>query len=297
VSPFVSRGVFRRAYNIAEVAFRQGDVNHVTGDVHFLNFGLARQRTILTIHDCGNLHRLRGLRSALLKTLWFDWPIAQCRIVTTISDTTRREVLALTRCPESKIRVIPNCVSPDFIPCSKSFNHACPCILLVGTTANKNLERVAAALAGVSCNVELIGSPTELQVAEFARHSVRLRVLGPLDRAGVVDAYRRCDVVLFASLYEGFGLPILEAQATARAVITSNIAPMVEVAGGGASLVDPGVPESIRHGLLRVTADEGYRSACIAQGLENVRRYSATAIAGAYAQLYREVARDAIADN
>ena len=55
ISKFISEGLVRRLYNILEAPFRQGDVNHITGDVHYLAYFLRKRKTILTIHDCGNL--------------------------------------------------------------------------------------------------------------------------------------------------------------------------------------------------------------------------------------------------
>ena len=62
VSRFPSRGLFRRMYNVVEAAFRQEDVNHVTGDVHYLTYLLDKNRTLLTVHDLVSLHRLQGWR-------------------------------------------------------------------------------------------------------------------------------------------------------------------------------------------------------------------------------------------
>ena len=82
-----------------------------------------------------------------------------------------------------------------------------------------------------------------------------VKVLGRLTDGELVEAYRRCDMVVFASLYEGFGLPILEAQAMGRPVITSNFRAMREAAGDGALLVDPYSVEAIRDAVLRIKRD------------------------------------------
>jgi glycosyltransferase involved in cell wall biosynthesis len=97
-------------------------------------------------------------------------------------------------------------------------------------------------------------------------------------------------MVLFASTYEGFGLPIIEAQATGRPVVTSRVTAMPEVAGDGACLVDPYDVASIRSGVLRVLGDRGYRDSLVHRGFENVRRFEPGRIAAQYARLYEEVA-------
>ena len=78
-----------------------------------------------------------------------------------------------------------------------------------------------------------------------------------LSDAEVVRAYQECDLVLFASTYEGFGLPIVEAQAVGRPVITSDILSMPEVAGGAARLVDPFSVPAIRGAVLELIPEPG----------------------------------------
>jgi len=103
-------------------------------------------------------------------------------------------------------------------------------------------------------------------------------------------AYRECDLVVFASSYEGFGLPILEANATGRPVVTSNVCSMPEVAGGAACLVDPFDVASIRAGVNRVLSDPAYRESLIVAGFENAKRFGAARIARAYADVYTNLA-------
>ena len=111
-----------------------------------------------------------------------------------------------------------------------------------------------------------------------------------LTEEGVVDQYVLADLVLFASTYEGFGQPIVEANAVGRAVVTSNVFSMPEVAGDAAALVDPTSVDSIRREVLRVIDDSGYRAALIEAGFRNVERFRTGIIAGRYASLYRQVA-------
>ena len=97
-------------------------------------------------------------------------------------------------------------------------------------------------------------------------------------------------MISFCSLLEGFGLPILEAQATGRPVITSNLSSMPEVAGNGALLVDPYDVNAIRKGILRIIQDGALRENLIVKGLENVKRFSPQKVADAYVELYRLIA-------
>jgi glycosyltransferase involved in cell wall biosynthesis len=251
--------------------------------------GLQRNRTILTVHDCGNLHRLTGWRRAVLRFFWFTWPLSCVRLVTTISEATRQELIKLAGTPPEKVRVVYNCVSPEFSGQPKVFNAERPLILMLGTAPNKNLRRMTEALAGLPCSVELIGRPSPAQADVFARNRVELIARGDVTNEEIVDAYRRCDFLLFASTHEGFGLPIIEAQAVGRPVVTSICSSMAEVAADSACLVDPLEVSSIRAGVQRVIGDPVYRAELVRRGFENQSRFSAEAVAAQYAALYREV--------
>ena len=114
-------------------------------------------------------------------------------------------------------------------------------------------------------------------------------MLGRLTDGELVAAYQRCDMVVFASLYEGFGLPILEAQAMGRPVITSNFGAMREAAGDGALLVDPYSVEEIRAAIMRIKNEPGLREELVRKGRENAEKFRADAIALKYAEIYRAV--------
>jgi glycosyltransferase involved in cell wall biosynthesis len=108
----------------------------------------------------------------------------------------------------------------------------------------------------------------------------------------MVNEYRNADIVSFCSLAEGFGLPIIEAQALGVPVITSNISPMKEVAGEGALLVDPNNPDCIAAGIAEIINNEALRMKIVGTGSENVRRFSPEHVAGQYWKLYMEIAAD-----
>jgi glycosyltransferase involved in cell wall biosynthesis len=293
VSRFESRGVWRRAWNILEAPLRGGDVNHVTGDVHYLTYLLPKRRTLLTVHDCGSLVRLVGWRRALVRFAWFWLPARRAGLVTVVSERTKAELVAASGCDPRKIVVVANPVSDSFRPRPKPFAAARPVVLHVGLTPNKNLKRVAEALRGVPCRLRVVGRIPEDDAAALRSAGVEFTLAADLDDAALVREYEQCDLLVFASTYEGFGLPIVEAQAVGRPVVTSDLSPMPEVAGGAACLVDPLSVASIRAGILRVIQDGPYREELIRKGLENAERYRADKIAAAYAELYERLAAGA----
>jgi glycosyltransferase involved in cell wall biosynthesis len=95
--------------------------------------------------------------------------------------------------------------------------------------------------------------------------------------------------LLYPSLYEGFGLPVIEAQKAGRIVITSDIEPMRSVAGSGAILVDPGSVTSIRDSIVSVMHDTQLREILVSEGFKNVERFDRRRICGQIVDLYREI--------
>ena len=285
-----STGLWPRLRDAWAARKAQGAVNHVTGDTHYLAIFLDRRRTMLTIPDLVSLDRLRGIKRWLLWLLWYWLPVRRSQLVVTISEATRSALLDSVRCDPAKVVVIHNPVSEELQHAPATFNATHPRILHIGTNPNKNLERVAQALAGIDCNLVVIGRLSPEQAAVLAHHGITYENHFKLLRTELLDQYVRCDLLLFASTYEGFGLPIIEAQAVGRPVVTSDLCSMPEAAGGAACLVDPYDVPAIRQGVLRMIGDAAYRDDLVAHGLINVERFRATKVAARYAQLYRALA-------
>lgn len=289
--PFKSKGIIRRMLNCLAAFFSQGDINHITGDVHYLALLLSRRKTVLTIHDCRSLHRLKGLRREIFKLFWFDLPIKRSSIVTVISSFTKQELLEQVHCPEEKIIVVPDPVTKGFTFKPKRFNENNPVILQIGTGSNKNLERVVQACEGLDVTLDIVGKLTNEQKTLLEEKAIRYSNSYNLSDHEIKQKYESCDIVTFVSIYEGFGMPILEAQAIGRPVITSNIEPMKEVAGEGAYFVDPYNVKEIHQGISRICQDLNLRNRLLEKGQKNITRFMNTTITRQYIDIYKKITR------
>jgi glycosyltransferase involved in cell wall biosynthesis len=272
-----------------EARRHQGDVTHVTGDVHFVALLLDRRRTVLTVHDLELLGRLPALKRLVFRWLWLRLPVGRAAAVTVPSAATREELLRVVGGDPRKVRVVPDVVDPAFQRDEKPFPSANPTVLLVGTAPNKNLDRAVAALSGLSVRALIVGVLDVAQREAIAAAGLDVDNRVDLDDDGIARCYLECDLLLYASTTEGFGLPIIEAQATGRPVVTSDRPPFTDVAGAGASFVDPEDVAAIRTGVRRVIDDAGYREQLLSEGFRNVERFRAGRVAAEYARVYDEV--------
>lgn len=290
VCSHISQGLLPRLKNVLEARKRQKDINHITGDVHYLNLLFDTRKTILTVHDCVFLKHPSKLARAVLKLFWLTLPARKSAYITCVSEATKKELLTHVAFPAEKVLVIPTVVNEKLFHFSdKPFNKESPSILFIGTTPNKNLELTAQALKGINCTLEIVGKLSETQVEILVENNISYRNEVAISNERMVEKYQECDFLLFPSTYEGFGMPILEAQLTGRSVVTSNCSSMPEVAGNSACLVNPFEVESIRNAVLRIIQDENYRTELIEKGKENVKRYSTKQVAKQYAELYKKV--------
>jgi glycosyltransferase involved in cell wall biosynthesis len=288
--PRPSTGILNRIINILWARRHQGDVNHITGDVHYLTLGLDRKRTILTIADCVSLHYSTGIRHWLLWLFWYWLPVKLSARITAISQFTKGELLRHLDIDPGLVDVIHCPVPPAYEPTSRSARNDRPVILQVGTNRNKNLERVAEALNGVPCVLNVVGPLSKSQQQILESNGISYRNHVRVTDEELRHLYEACDVVVFASLYEGFGLPIVEAQAMGRPVVTSTRCSMPEVSGAGAHLVDPTNHTAVRHAVLQILQNSRQMHELVLKGIENARRFDADTVATRYAACYRSMA-------
>lgn len=275
--------------NLRAVRRQPAQINHITGDVYYLATALPKKTLILTIHDSGHIPNLRGFKRFLYRLFWFSIPVKRAAIVAFISDYSKRELEGHLGREIKNACIIPDPVSAKFHYHPKSFNQDCPRILALGTKPNKNLLRLAEALKGLKVHLRIIGPISSEQLDALKRQSINYSNAKNLSFDEIVDEYKQADIVSLVSTHEGFGLPIVEGQATGRIVVAGNVCSMPEVAGGAAVLVDPFDCSSIRQGFERVLRDGKLREEMVDKGLSNAKRFHAESVAEQYAKIYQSL--------
>lgn len=289
VMPYVSSGIIKRFGNILYAKFNQEKLNHITGDINFVAIFLKKNKTISTILDLGILQRTSGIKRKVLLNVWFKWPVYRSKWVTVISESTKADLLKNVKCSPDKIKVIYVPISNEFKHVNKTFNQLCPTILQIGAAPNKNLIGLIKAVKDIDCQLLIIGkiSSSNLKLLEDYKIKYQNKVGIPFNE--VIEAYEKSDLLFFASTFEGFGMPILEAQAVGRPVITSNLLSMPEVGGDACLYVNPYEINEIKKAIQEIINKPELRDELVRKGSENVKRFDADYIAKQYKAIYKEV--------
>ncbi len=269
-----------------KVAQEQYDVIHITGQENYLIPFIDKSKLVVTVHDLDSIISSEHGIAGRIKHLSFIDTLSSVKYLTCISEKSKKEVIDNCKVDADRIRVIHNCVDPAFTYSPKVINKKCPTILHIGVNPNKNLKRTISALHGIDCHLRIVGPKQDVDFEMLKNTGIDYSLVSDLSNDEILQEYRNCDIVNFPSLYEGFGMPIIEGQATGRTVVTSNISPMKEVAGEGAVLVDPTNITSMHNGYIE--AIENSRK-YIQQGLENVKRFDISKIVKQYLELYQYI--------
>jgi glycosyltransferase involved in cell wall biosynthesis len=266
---------------------------------HYVLPPLIHCRSVVTIHDCIHLmfpQYLPGrLAYAYAKAQLWTAAHRSDRVLT-VSETSKLDILRRFRVPADKVTVVYNAIDErlarppaeeDFERVRARYQLKDPFALYVGNIKpHKNLERLIEAFhelrqesAFETLKLVIIGDEiTKYLGLRRAVHRHKLhkhvRFFGfvPLETLSVL--YRLASVFVFPSLYEGFGLPPLEAMYFGTPVVTSNVSSLPEVVGDAALLVDPYSSTSIADGMRRALTDESLRASLREKGMARAREFS-----------------------
>ena len=265
---------------------------------HYVLPILTPCRSIVTIHDCIHLmfpEYLPG-RTAHIYAKLAGW-IATNRSarILTVSETSKRDILKIFSVEPSKVDVIYNAID-DCFSRNQSEQHIQRVreryqlhgrfILYSGNVKpHKNIERLIDAFHRLRQmgfdDIKLLITGSEVSRHATLRRAVHhyhlhqhVRFLGFLSTETLATLYRLADAFAFPSLYEGFGLPPLEAMASGTPVLTSNVSSLPEVVQDGALLVDPHDSSAIAEGLRQLLSDDRLRSQLIANGRKRAATFS-----------------------
>jgi glycosyltransferase involved in cell wall biosynthesis len=279
---------------------------------HYVLPPLVTCRSVVTIHDCIHLMFPQYLRSRLAfayARASIGMAARRATRVLTVSESSKRDILRFVDVPPEKIDVIYNGYDErfgaepreeDVVRVRERYQLHDEFVLYAGNVKpHKNLERVIQALHRVRARgldhlkLVLIGDeiskyPTLRQSVHRHRLDKYVRYFGFQPAATLVAFYRLARAFVFPSLYEGFGLPPLEAMANLTPVVTSNLSSMPEVVGDAAVLVDPYDPQSIADGIRRAISDEPLRQTLIERGRLRAQAFSWREAAVRTLGVYRE---------
>jgi glycosyltransferase involved in cell wall biosynthesis len=206
---------------------------------------------------------------------------AAARVIA-VSEFTKREIVELLGVPEERVRVVANAVGEPFVATGNRAGGEY--VLFVGTLEpRKNLPRLAQATRAAGLELRVAGSRGW---GDVDVNGDGVRFLGFVPDDELASLYRGALCVAYPSLYEGFGIPVLEALACGAAVVTSRDTAMAEVADGAAVLVDPTDADAIAAGITEAI---GRRDELAPLGRARAAAFSWRAAAEATVAVYREV--------
>lgn len=240
-------------------------------------------RSIITIHDLNHID-VKG-NNSLLKTFYYNWVLKRackkCIKIFTVSEFSKSRIVEWSNILPDKVVVVGNGVSMGFKPSGELHLPGYEYFLCVSNRKeHKNEKRLINAFSQLdrSQGVKLLftGHPTDDVLQYIRKEGLESDILfsGRIDENELPKYYRGAKAVLMPSLYEGFGLPVIEAMACGVPVMASNTTALREVAQGFAVTVDPYSVKEISAGMNMLLTDNVLRNELIAKGLDRARMFS-----------------------
>ncbi|MEA9977527.1 MULTISPECIES: glycosyltransferase family 1 protein [unclassified Pseudomonas] len=208
--------------------------------------------------------------------------LAHIKALLTVSSFSKGEISQFYHYPENKIFVVPNAVSDAFQPGPPLDDNQAYLLAVSSPSAHKNFKRMIEAFLTLrnqeALQLHIVGAASEIfsdpSLHRLAASDPRIHFLGRLTDAELIAQYQGATAFIFPSLYEGFGIPPLEAQACGCPVIAANSASIPEVLQASALYFDPMDVEHIAAAIERVLIDLPLRQSLRRRGLNNVARFS-----------------------
>jgi glycosyltransferase involved in cell wall biosynthesis len=294
-----------------EVRRARPDVFH---EPHYVLPPLTPGRSVVTIHDCIHVmfpQYLPGrLAHAYARTFLWTATRRAARILT-VSEASKRDIVRFFKVAPERIDVIYNAIDPRFgvappeeevVRVRERYQLHDPFVLYAGNIKpHKNLERLIEAFhrlrRGRSGELKLLIIGDEISKYATLRRAVHrlklhkhVRFFGFVPDQTLAVLYRLAAVFVFPSLYEGFGLPPLEAMASGTPVVTSNVSSLPEVVGDAALLIDPYDPDAIADAIRRILDEPRLRADLVARGLKRAGDFSWERSVRRIREIYAEVA-------
>jgi glycosyltransferase involved in cell wall biosynthesis len=281
--------------------------------VHYTNYLAPVRATVpylVSIHDMSVslMPQFHTLKKRLLTSRLVPVVARGASLVLTPSENTRRDVVRLLRIDPARVRVIPYAPAPGFRPSPdparlKAMGLREPYFLYVGTLEpRKNLLRALRAFARVAADLPdhrfvIVGQrgwKYDDVVNEASRPDLRGRVelKGYVAEEDLPILYSHAAAFVYPSLYEGFGLPVVEAMACGAPVLTSRSSSLTEIAEGAALLADPYDEAALAEGLRALATDQALAADLRARGLRHAAAFTWERTGRETAQAYREVYED-----
>jgi len=269
----------------------------------------AGTRTLVTVHDLSYVREPQTTMPGMSRHLnsWVPRSVARADHVIAVSEATRQDLIELYHTPPEKVSVLYHGVSARFRPVQDTMTLRAirrkyklgyqPFVLSVGTIQpRKNYPALIRAMAQIAPPVSLViagskGWDYQTVFDEVDRHGLAERVhfTGFVHDTDLPALYSAATLFVYPSLYEGFGLPVLEAMACGTPVIASNRSALPEVVGQAGLLVDPQDKTALAAAITQLLHDDSLRHRLAQAGLKQAAKFTWPAMAQQLVKLYQEI--------